>query len=70
MHVITCTKALLWAAQLCKQKSGEVKFQMQYSVVTGLFDQTCVDAVISIIYQDSLLGNSLYNTREIECLSD
>ena len=34
---------------------------MQYkdsgAVLVGLFDQTCVDAVISIIYQDSLLGN-------------
>ena len=26
-------------------------------MVIGLFDQTCVNAVISIIYQESLLGN-------------
>ena len=27
------------------------------AVLIGLFDKSCIDGVISIIYQDSLLGN-------------
>ena len=34
------------------------------AVLIGLFDQTCVDAVISIIYQDSLLGNIVCTIQE------
>ena len=34
------------------------------AVLIGLFNQTCVDAVISIIYQDSLLGNIVCTIQE------
>ena len=34
------------------------------AVLIGLFDQTCVDAVISIIYQNSLLGNTVCTIEE------
>ena len=58
----------VWATQLCKEKS-EVKFQMQYYILVlyllvGLFDQTCVDAVVSITYQDCLLGNIICTAQE------
>ena len=51
---------------LCKGKS-EVKCQMKYcilfAVLIGLFDLTCADAVISIIYQDSSWKHNLNNTK-------
>ena len=33
------------------------------AVLIGLFDLTCADAVISIIYQDSSWKHNLYNTK-------
>ena len=59
MHVITCT--------FCGQPSyinrnQRLNFKCNSllyfgAVLIGLFDQHCVDAVISINYLDSLLGN-------------
>ena len=62
IHAITCT--------LCRQpsyvnRSQRLNFKCNIifsTVLFGLFDQTCVDVVISIIY--SLLGNIVCTIQE------